>query len=125
MMSAYTDNKDAQQKVNYSAAVLSGQKLPDNFAGSTPQQGISLTKAWAREARDIIEFWQGYLSSDRDDPIDLIEINGVKISVQSLREGLTNYLFEGNCEALHLTPGKGSRNIGFSSSYVPTHFGLR
>jgi hypothetical protein len=97
-MTAYTDNKSAQQRVIDSSAVLSGQKLPDNSGGSALHQGIPLIQAWAREANNIIGFWHGYLSSDRDEPIDLTEISGMKTSMQSLREGLTRYLFEGNAQ---------------------------
>ncbi|MGB6574052.1 MAG: hypothetical protein WBF20_20430 [Trebonia sp.] len=93
MTISYGSDEAAQRKVLDSAAVLSGQKLPASCGGATPGQGILVIKAWAREAQDIIEFWQSYLSSDRDDPIDLIEISGLKMSLQSLLEGLTRSLF--------------------------------
>lgn len=94
MTSPYARDEVAQRKVVDKAAVLSGQKLPDSCGGSASDQGILVIKAWAKEAQDIIEFWQGYLSSDRDEPIDLIEIGGLKISLQSLLGGLVRYLFE-------------------------------
>jgi hypothetical protein len=93
MTTPYGSDQAAQRKVTDSAAVLSGQKLPGSCSGNTPNQEILVIKAWAREAQDIIKFWQGYLSSDRDEPIELIEISGLKMSLQSLREGLTRYLF--------------------------------
>jgi hypothetical protein len=103
-MTEYTGNKGAQQRVTASSPVLSGQKLPDSSSSSTPLQGIALIQAWAREVRDVIGFWQGYLSSERDDPIDFTEISGVKMSMQSLREGLTRYLFERDAELRSAEP---------------------
>jgi hypothetical protein len=103
-MNEYSANKAAQQKVADSAAALSGQDLSGSFPSSEPLHGVPLIQAWAREAQDIIEFWLGYLSSDRDDPIDLTEISGIKISMQSLREGLTKYLFEGDAQLRNTEP---------------------
>jgi hypothetical protein len=103
-MNQYTANKAAQQKVADYAAALSGQDLSGNRHSSEPLQGIPLIQAWARKAQDIIEFWLGYLSSDRDDPIDLTEISGIKMSMQSLRDGLTKYLFEGDAQLRSTEP---------------------
>jgi hypothetical protein len=104
MTKQYSSNKAAQRAVIDSAAALSGQQLPDNSGSSAPQQGMSLIQAWARKVQDIIRLWQGYLSGDRDESIDLMEISDMKISMQSLREGLTTYLFEDDAQLRSIEP---------------------
>jgi hypothetical protein len=91
-MTSYAEDKSADRRMRQSAAIVSGQRLP-KIADETTNQNILLIKAWWEETKSIIEFWQGYLSGDRDDPIELIEASGLKITTQSLRRGLAKYLF--------------------------------
>lgn len=104
-MNKFSADVVAQNKAINSAAALSGQDLSGNSGSGEPLQGMPLIQAWAREAQDVIEFWQGYLSNDRDEPIDLTEISTIKISLRSLREGLTKYLFEDDAQLRSAEPG--------------------
>jgi hypothetical protein len=92
-MTPYAGDKTAQRKVADSAAVLSGQVLPGNLDGRAVDQEILVIKAWAGEGKSYVEFWRGYLTGERDEPIDLIELSGLMTTVRNLRIGLYKYLF--------------------------------
>lgn len=103
-MNKYGTDTAEQQKVEDFAAGRSGQDLSGSPDSGEPLQGLPLIRAWASEAKDIIELWQGYLSSDRDESIDLTEISAIKKSMKSLQDGLTEYLFEGDAQLLRAAP---------------------
>ena len=114
-MTPFAKDKATQQKVTDSAAVLSGQELR-GCPNENADQDILTIRSWAREAKEVIAFWQGYLSSDRDEPMDLIEANGLKMSMQSLRRILSRYLFGImlNYGVSTLMRGRESSDTGFS-----------
>ena len=119
-MTPFAKDKAAQQKVTDSAAVLSGQELR-GCPNENADQDILTIRSWAREAKEVIAFWQGYLSSDRDEPMDLIEANGLKMSMQSLRRILSRYLFGDNAQLRSVDPDAWS---GIQRHWVLIHMNI-
>jgi len=92
-MTSYAEDKAALRRAADAAPVLSGQELPGNLDENAASQEILVIKAWAREGKYYVEFWLGYLTGERDKPIDLVEICGLMATVKALRTGLSKYLF--------------------------------